>query len=58
MSPIRLADSGGSSTGPVHGRTTVPSGIRSAVHTTHTPYDPYLQIIHLSIGDVDARQAP
>jgi len=36
MSPERLTDSGGSSTGRVQGQATAQRGIASAVHTTDT----------------------
>ena len=57
MGPARLTDSGGSSTRRVHGPTAAASGIASALHTIHTPYDPELELISY-IADVNARQAP
>ena len=57
MDPMRLTDSGGSSTRRVHGQTPMPGGIASTLHSTHTPYDHELNLISL-IGDVNARQAP
>ena len=57
MGPARLTDSGGSSTGRVHGRAAVPGGIATPLHTFHTPYDPELELISY-IADVNARQAP